>query len=134
MHKCMQSIPFDAKRATAFIPELKKYLQFQSTTEILKNPPPGYLGAPVDLFGGLDHISQLAADNKYANQNDFDNDLYNLLASAHDGHLYVKGLCSHQSFLYNISMPVISVSNDGLQLPEIYSASKCCCRFSVNCH
>lgn len=119
----MHSIPFDSKRGTAFIVELRKYLQFHSTTETLKNPPSGYLLPPVDLFGGLDHISQLAADNKYTSQEDFDTDIYNLFASAHDGHLSVKGLCSQQLFVYYTAMPVVSISTDGLKLPEIYAAS-----------
>ena len=120
----MQSIPFDSKRATAFITELRKYLQFHSTTEVLKNPPSGYLSRPVDLWGDLGHINQLAAGNKYANQADFDEDIYNLFSSANDGHLSIKGLCSQKLFVYLTTMPVVSVSADGLQLPEIYSARK----------
>lgn len=120
----MQSIPFDSKRATAFITELRKYLEFHSTTEVLKNPPSGYLLPPVDLWGDLDHINQLAADNKYANQADFDEAIYNLFSSANDGHLNIKGMCSQQLFAYLTTMPVVSVSADGLQLPEIYAARK----------
>lgn len=118
----MRSIPFDSKRGTEFIEELKKYLQFHSTTETLKNPPSGYLSPPADLFGGFDRISQQAADNKYTCQEDFDTDIHNLLVSAYDGHLNAEGFCSQALFLYHISMPVVSISTDGLEIPEIYAA------------
>lgn len=101
---------------------MRKYLQFHTTTETLKNPPPGYLLPSVDLWGGLDRISHLAAKNIYTSQEDFDADIYNLFASAYDGHLTVNGLCSQQLFTYSTPMPVVSVSKDGLELPEIYAA------------
>ncbi|KAI9925877.1 hypothetical protein MW887_005683 [Aspergillus wentii] len=123
VHECLQTIPFDSKRAIEFLAEARKYLQFQSTTEILKNPPSGYLMPAVDLFGGLDFIEQQAANNKYASQTDFDVAIHNLLSSAHDGHLSIQGMCSQLLFNYQITMPVVSVSSDGLQLPQIYAAN-----------
>lgn len=34
--KCLMSMPFESARALAFLDEARKYLQFQSTVDILK--------------------------------------------------------------------------------------------------
>lgn len=112
-------MPFDSDRAESFVKEYRKYLQFQSTLETLKDPPDGYPMPSVDLLGGLDKIQEKAAKNKYKSQYAFDTELDKLISSAYDGHLSL-GLCSHY-FKFKNDAPLVSISSDGLELPKIYT-------------
>ncbi|OJJ50399.1 hypothetical protein ASPZODRAFT_23043 [Penicilliopsis zonata CBS 506.65] len=118
-YECLKSMPFVSDLAVEFIEEYRKYLLFQSTIEILQDPPVGYLMPSTDLLGGLDTIQENAAANKYESQFDFDMDLSSLIASAHDGHLSID-LCSLQLLYFTIDLPLASVSSDGLELPQVY--------------
>ncbi|KAL1967220.1 hypothetical protein VTN77DRAFT_3511 [Rasamsonia byssochlamydoides] len=119
-YNCLQSMPFRSDLAVAFLDEYEKYLNFQTTIEILKDPPPGYLSPPTDLLGGLDLIRQKAAANQYPSQYEFDTELTQLINSANDGHLSIS-LCSTSVFGFLIDLPLVSVSTDGLALPELYT-------------
>ncbi|KAJ5794068.1 hypothetical protein N7457_000667 [Penicillium paradoxum] len=118
--KCLRAMPFKKEPAVSFVKEFRKYLQFQSTIEILKSPPPDYPMPPVDLLGGLDKIQEKAAAGEYANQFDFDAAIQLLLNSAYEGHLSA-GLCSHQQFNFEKETPLVSISSDGIALPEVYT-------------
>ncbi|CAG8416334.1 unnamed protein product [Penicillium salamii] len=115
-------MPLDEGRAVSFVEEYRKYLQFQSTIEILPNPPAGYLMPPTDLLGGLDEIQVKAAIGFYSNQYDFDTAISDLLKSAYDGHLSIQ-LCSLQVFWGKIDMPLVSISSNGTALPQVYTYS-----------
>ncbi|PLB51538.1 peptidase S41 family protein [Aspergillus steynii IBT 23096] len=118
-HQCLLSMPFDSRRAAAYITEVKKVLQWHSTLDTLKNPPSGYLSPAVDLLGGLDFIRQKALKKEFSSQFEFDTALQRLLSSANDGHLGLE-TCSQQIFLFENANPIVSVSSDGLEIPEIY--------------
>ncbi|CAG8932810.1 unnamed protein product [Penicillium salamii] len=113
-------MPLDEGRAVSFVEEYRKYLQFQSTLEILPNPPEGYLMPPTDLLGGLDEIQVKAAIGFYSNQYDFDTAISDLVNSAYDGHLAIQ-LCSLQVFVGEIDMPLVSISSNGTALPQVYA-------------
>ncbi|CAG8251038.1 unnamed protein product [Penicillium salamii] len=113
-------MPLDEGRAVSFVEEYRKYLQFQSTLEILPNPPEGYLMPPTDLLGGLDEIQVKAAIGFYSNQYDFDTAISDLLKSAYDGHLAIR-LCSLHYFGLEIDMPLVSISSNGTALPQVYA-------------
>ncbi|PFH59834.1 hypothetical protein XA68_11783 [Ophiocordyceps unilateralis] len=115
---CLESIPFDRERTAAFIPELKKYVEFQSTLEILKNPPASWPFEAVDVLGRLDGLG-----TDFKSQYEFDLAIDNLAVSAHDSHFNVLG-CSLRIFSFQRDHPgIIAVSKDGLALPEIYSVT-----------
>ncbi|EAW07102.1 peptidase S41 family protein [Aspergillus clavatus NRRL 1] len=120
VYGCLTSMPFDAHSAVDFVDKYRKYLQFQSTIETLKGPPPTYRMPPTDLLGGLDSIRTKAENNEYANHWGFEFDLRQLVNSAHDAHLSLQ-LCSTVLFRFSNSIPLVSVSPDGLELPQIYT-------------
>ncbi|KAH8429119.1 uncharacterized protein LDX57_006789 [Aspergillus melleus] len=121
-HQCLLSLPFDPRRAAAFVTEVKKNLQWHSTIDTLKNPPSGYLSPAVDLLGELDHLHQKALKQEFSSQFEFDTALQRLLASANDGHLVYSG-CSQRIFQFTVPTQIASVSSDGLEIPEIYDFS-----------
>ncbi|KAI0859884.1 hypothetical protein F4860DRAFT_515381 [Xylaria cubensis] len=113
---CLLSLPFNASRADSFLVEIRKYIQFQSTLEVLKSPPNTYASPAVDILGGLDKIS----NTTYKNQYDFDLDIGNLIRSANDGHFFMTP-CSLAPFAFQRDeIGLISVSEDGRKTPEIY--------------
>ncbi|KAJ5811283.1 hypothetical protein N7474_007584 [Penicillium riverlandense] len=118
--QCLVSIPFQPQRSVAFLEDLRKYLQWQSTIDVLKNPPTSYLSPATDIFGGMDQLLEMAAREVFTSQYEFDTLVTELLASAQDGHLYVSP-CSTSIFEFSIDFPLVSVSSDGLELPKIYA-------------
>lgn len=75
---------------------------------------------PTDILGGIDTIMNQARRNGYSSQFEMDLEVNNLIKSAHDGHLVFQ-LCSQSIFTYQIDMPLVSVSTDGLALPQVYA-------------
>jgi hypothetical protein len=122
-HQCLDSIPFQPQRSVAFIEDIRKYLQWQTTIDVLKNPPTSYLTPATDIFGGLDQLLEMAVREDFTSQYEFDSMVTELLASAQDGHLYVTP-CTYSVFEFSIGFPLVSVSSDGLELPKIYAMSK----------
>lgn len=56
---CIQSVPLNAPAALELVKTIRPYLNWQSTTAYLKDPPAEYtakIQPPVDLFGGLNKI------------------------------------------------------------------------------
>lgn len=84
------------------------------------DPPTWYRSRPVDIWGGLDYLEQQASENKYASQYEFDTAMFDLMSSVHDGHLSVLG-CSLSVFSFSAGDALVSISRDGLELPEIYN-------------
>ena len=119
-YACLRSMPFRSTLAVQLIDDYMGYLQFHSTIENLKDPPTGYISPPVDLIGGLETVRRKAAANFYTSQYDFDWEINSLISRAHDGHLTV-GLCSQEIMHFEHGVPLVSVSGDGLQLPELYT-------------
>lgn len=117
---CLNSIPFDANKSRTFIQELRKYIDFQSTLEILKAPPETYASGPVDIVQGLDKI----AAQDYKSLHAFNVDLKNLVTSAHDGHFNIRP-CTAGILSFERDHPgIVSVSQDGLAAPKIYAMSE----------
>lgn len=84
-----------------------------------------------DLLRGIDSITKKARNDGYTSQFEMDLEVSNLIRSAYDGHLAFQ-LCSQAIFNYEIDMPLVSISTDGLELPEVYTLSACCPL--VSCH
>lgn len=83
-------------------------------------PPAGYISTSVDLIGGLELIRERVTSHEYENQFDFDWDVNYLISRANDGHLTV-GLCSQQIMHFEHGVPLVSVSDDGRELPQLYT-------------
>ncbi|KAJ4245240.1 hypothetical protein NW762_014110 [Fusarium torreyae] len=114
---CLESMPFYPELAASFIDEITKYIQWQSTLEALKNPPDTYMSSSTDILGGLKKIRK----TNYSSQWEFDREIAGLIKSANDGHFYVT-LCSSGIFSFiRKSTPIVSVSKNGLDAPEIYT-------------
>ncbi|KAJ5171067.1 Interphotoreceptor retinol-binding [Penicillium coprophilum] len=119
-HQCLLSMPFDSDRAVDFLIQVRKILEFQSTIDILKNPPSGYTMPSTDIMGEIDTIMAKAKSNSYTSQFEMDLEITHLIRTAHDGHLAFQ-LCSQSIFTYQIDMPLVSISKDGLSLPQVYA-------------
>ncbi|KAM0231673.1 hypothetical protein ACHAP5_010965 [Fusarium lateritium] len=114
---CLDSMPFYPELAVSFIDELSKYIQWQSTLEVLQDPPKTYSSSSTDILGGLEEIRQ----TNYSSQWEFDRAIDALIDSANDGHFYVR-LCSSNIFTFiRTQTPLVSVSKNGLDAPEIYT-------------
>ncbi|PLN85663.1 peptidase S41 family protein [Aspergillus taichungensis] len=122
---CLFSMPFDVKRAVAFIEDLKKYYQWHSTLDYVKNPP---LGAPMgppgpfDLMGKLDEISARASNGGFHSQYEFDYEVAESTWSVNNLAIGAS-FCSTSLFFFDLQMPLVSISTDGVALPQIYTAA-----------
>lgn len=119
---CLNEIPFYSDLATGVLKELRKYIQFQSTLEALKNPPDTYRSPSVDILGGLDDIADKAAAKEYAGHYEFETEVTNLIRSANDGHMFVA-FCTYGFFTFSrpASDQFASVSLNGTDIPELYT-------------
>ncbi len=110
--------------ALALVRSFEPYLEFQSTLDYLKNPPPGYLLPPVDLLAGLSDIELKLLHGAYSNEWDFQTDISVLLQNAHDGHLQFTGDVRANGITVSRSRALVSLSEDGQQLPKVYDSSR----------
>lgn len=94
-------------------------MQFESDLEIFKNPPAGYQMPSADIIGGLDAMESKAASGVYRSQFDFDSELKILIASAYQGHFAVMP-CSLSLFTFHNPASLVSISQNGTSLPELY--------------
>jgi hypothetical protein len=75
-----------------------------------------------DLLGGIDAILEKVNRNGFSSQFEMDLEVSDLIRSAYDGHLAFQ-LCSQSIFNYEIDIPLVSISTNGLQVPEVYTLS-----------
>ncbi|KAL3466993.1 hypothetical protein BJX64DRAFT_284141 [Aspergillus heterothallicus] len=116
--ECLHALPLDQDKALHMLTELNKYLQWQSTIEILKSNT--YLSPAVDLLTGMERIYHEIISGIIKSQYDFGIAVDGLWASANDGHLTL-GLCSQSIFRFKSDVPLVSISEDGIELPRIYA-------------
>lgn len=67
---CLKSVPVDKTRDLQLLDFLTPFISFQSTLEILADPPEGYLLDGVDILGGLQSIKQKLSNDSYTSQYD----------------------------------------------------------------
>lgn len=120
VHQCLLDVKIeDNDVEVAYVDYINALVQFQSTLSYLKSPPPAYQLPAVDVLGGLDKIKQNAASGTYIRQYDLDLDIYSLFVRARDGHFtYTPNILAFFSFTREESL--VSVSADGVALPEVY--------------
>lgn len=80
------------------------------------------MSPPTDILGGLEIIQDLAMIGAFSSQYEFDKAIKVLLATANDGHLGIE-TCSLQVFEFSLDLPVVSISTDGVEIPQIYAAA-----------
>ncbi|KAJ4329080.1 hypothetical protein N0V84_000437 [Fusarium piperis] len=117
---CLKSVPLDKERDLALLDYLEPLIGFQSTLEVLADPPEGYLFPGVNVLGGLDTIRDNLNNNKYKSQYEVMTDLRSLFAASNDLHFdYPPALLN--TFLYiRRGLDFSSISSDGLSLPQMF--------------
>ena len=121
---CINSVAFNATSAKLLIESIKPYIEWQSTLTVLKNPPAEYVEKvqpAVDIMGGLDQLVSDADSGKFANEYAFGWALYTLIQSAHDGHFTYVPDSVGGIFQWGRKVPLVSVSEDGEQLPAVFA-------------
>jgi hypothetical protein len=92
----------------------------------LKNPPPppAYLLPAVDIPSVINAVKQKIQNGTYANEYQFQADLFRTFNLAHDGHFrfFPDLLTSALNFTRGVGL--VSVSLDGKQIPQVYVKSK----------
>lgn len=105
---------------------IKPYLDWQTTVQWIKDPPQEYaekVQAPYDFWAEWNRLYARASregHNTYANEYEFGFDLYSVFQQTHDGHFNV--LPDSVGFVFNFgrTTPLVSVSEDGSELPKVY--------------
>lgn len=118
-HDCLTATPLEKNLATSFVEQLKEYFEFQTTLAYLKDPPDSYKMPAIDLMGFLDDIKDQVKNGTLTSQYDLDAALLKLTYDAHDGHL-VLYVGTIGAFIFELPISLVSVSEDGKKLPEIY--------------
>jgi hypothetical protein len=115
----LQRVPFNDAVATRFIDYYNTTLQFQSTLAFLKDPPLGYQQPSVDVQQVLSQIQSNITAGNYKNQYSFEVDVQRLVHRMHDSHVTL-GAGILDAFTFISPYSVVSVSEDGKKVPEIY--------------
>jgi hypothetical protein len=123
-YDCLTSAPLNATAAKSLLRGLPAFLQWQSTLDALKNPPAEYVEKQfpsIDLLGGLKQIEAQIDASNLTSEYAFGWQLYTLLTAAHDGHLTYIPDSVGAVFNWGRTVPLVSVSADGTQLPGIFT-------------
>ncbi|KAJ4369800.1 hypothetical protein N0V83_005564 [Neocucurbitaria cava] len=121
---CLSDVPFNASSAKALIKSIRPYMDWQSTIDVLKNPPAEYVEKvqpAIDIIGGLDKIDADIDAGSFKNEYDFGWNLYTLIQSAHDGHFAYIPDSVGAIFTWGRPVPLVSVSEDGSKLPAVFT-------------
>ncbi|KAJ4347917.1 uncharacterized protein N0V89_009289 [Didymosphaeria variabile] len=120
-------MPLNVTSAKAILFDLPLFFNWQSTLDVLKDPPTEYVEKvqpPVDLLAGLDDISARVDDGSIASEYGFGWELYKLVGAAHDGHFaYILDVVG-QIFTFSRPLPLVSVSEDGSKLPAVLTTAR----------
>jgi hypothetical protein len=125
-YECLLSIPLNVTSAKTILFELPLYLNWQSTLDVLKNPPAEYvqkIQEPVDILAGLEEISLAIDSGNITGEFQFGWAIYRVIGAAHDGHLaYILDVIG-SVFSFSRPLPLVSVSEDGSKLPAVFAYS-----------
>lgn len=120
-HECLTSVPLQSHNAIRLLDTLRPYLEWQSNAAYLADPPRDYYYPACDIFTNLDTLKNNIKSNKYANEYDFQVDLYKtVFLGAHDGHyIYYPDALTIFEFDRPSQFSLVSISEDGASLPVI---------------
>lgn len=121
--QCLMSVPLDKAGNAKLIDDVKLYVKWQSNIAYLKNPPQGYTEEPVDIMGQLDNMKAQLASGGFRTEYDFQMSMMDLLKSGYDNHFAWQPdiLASAMQFQRPPGTELVSVSSDGIQMPEIFT-------------
>ncbi|TVY75827.1 Peptidase S41 family protein [Lachnellula suecica] len=120
-HDCLASVPLHATEAKALVEAILPYVEFQTTTSYLKNPPSGYLEPATDLAAGFAAVIANISSGAYKTEYEFQASLWKVINSAHDGHFrFLPDLLS-KAIAFRRPLSLVSVSLDGISSPKVYS-------------
>jgi hypothetical protein len=119
--ECLNSVPLDKDRSLGFIDWISPYFEFTSTLAYLKNPPKGWTLPGVDIYAGLEKISDGIKSGAYKNQYAFEKDLSTLInVLPRDFHMTLNLPLVNTIFQFQRQLTLTSVSIDGQSLPQLY--------------
>jgi len=119
-YDCLTSVPINKTDATALLNSILPYVQWQSDTSYLKNPPAGYLQPPVDIWANFNTILQNIQNDVYSNEHAFQAELYATFNRVHDGHFRFFPDLLSKALIFSRPVSLVSVSKDGVATPKIY--------------
>ncbi|KAJ8071606.1 hypothetical protein OCU04_001929 [Sclerotinia nivalis] len=120
-YDCLNSVPLNTTAALEYVNGLEPYMEWQSDLEYLKDPSAEYFYPPLDVMGKLASVkSNLETGGVYANEYEFQQDLYQIFALAHDGHFVVYPDLLSAAFDWRRQRSLVSISSDGVEIPKIY--------------
>lgn len=120
----MQSVPLNKSAAMDLMDSIAPFLQWQSTTAYLKNPPAEYvqkIQQPTDVMGNFQKIVENLNNDKYDNEFSFGWDLYQVTAQTHDGHFNFIPDSVGLVFAWSRTVPLVSLSEDGTKMPAPFA-------------
>lgn len=116
-------MPIYTDPALALILSLLGWVELQSHLDILKSIPQGYLYDSVDLRKELSNIFNRVENGQYYSEYDFQIDVESLFIRAREGHFYFAGELQ-SIFSFARPLGLVSVSQDGKTIPEVYVTGK----------
>jgi hypothetical protein len=120
---CLQSVPLDKEGNIKLIDDLKLFTKWQSNIAYLKNPPKDYNEKPVDVMGELDSMQKGLSTGEFKNEYEFQMKIMTMFNRAYDNHFAYQPdiLASAMQFQRPPGSELVSVSSDGVAMPEIYT-------------
>jgi len=121
--QCLRSVPLDKEGDMRLIDDLKLYAKWQSNIAYLKDPPAGYNEQPIDIMGELDRMKNELASDGFSSEYEFQLQLMSLVDRAYDNHFAYQPdiLASAMQFQRPPGTELVSVSTDGIAVPEIFA-------------
>ncbi|KUJ13113.1 uncharacterized protein LY89DRAFT_592412 [Mollisia scopiformis] len=116
---CLNSVPLNKTAAIALVTAMEPYLEWQSDSAYLRDPPETYFYPPHDIFAYLASVKTNLESDKYANEYEFQEDLYQVFARAHDGHFVFYPDALTKAIEWGRQRSLVSISEDGTSLPVI---------------
>lgn len=119
-YDCLNDVPLDLPSAAPWLDSLKPYIEWQSTTAYLKNPPEGYQEPAFDVWGEFESLSAGVQNGRFANEYEFELAIYRLFQSTHDGHFRYLPNMVGSIFAFGRPISLVSTSIDGQAAPKPY--------------
>ncbi|KAK4161565.1 hypothetical protein QBC43DRAFT_357679 [Cladorrhinum sp. PSN259] len=119
-YNCLNSVPLGKNAAIELVEAIEPYLEWQSDSAYKADPPQDYFFPPHDVFAALAKVKANLQADKYANEYEFQEDLYiSVFGKAHDGHFVFYPDALSRAFEWGRRKALVSISSDGSSLPVI---------------
>ncbi|KNG85575.1 hypothetical protein ANOM_006645, partial [Aspergillus nomiae NRRL 13137] len=117
---CLKSVPLGKAQALQLMESIFPYVEWQSDTSYIKDPPPAYLEPAADIWAELNKVYDNIKSDAYAGEYDFQADLFKAFNLAHDGHFRFFPDLLTKVLTFHRNVGLVSVSLDGKETPQIY--------------